>query len=98
MTYALVSDIPVSWETYKQIADSALDDIPTGLIIHVAGPTDEGVRIMDVWETEHAYASFQEQQLQPLLAGRVDRTALSVFRELHVQHLVAPSPKAEPRA
>lgn len=97
MTYALVSDIPVSWQTYKKIAASALDNIPTGLIIHAAGPTDEGVRIIDVWETEQAYKSFQEQQLQPLLAPRVDPTAVSVFRDLHVQHLVAPS-KTDPRA
>ena len=98
MTYALVSDMPVSWETYKQIAESALDDIPSGLIIHVAGRTDEGVRIMDVWETEHAYESFQKQQLQPLLAARVEPIGISLFRELHVEHLVAQSHDEEPRS
>lgn len=96
MTYALVNDIHISWATYEDVAGPALEDMPTGLIIHVAGPTDEGVRIIDIWETEQEYRSFQAERLQPLLAGRVDAPAASVFRELQVQHIVASAERGRP--
>jgi len=37
-----------------------------GLLAHIAGPTDEGFRVIDVWESEEAFASFG-QFLMPVL-------------------------------
>ena len=31
-----------------------------GLLAHIAGPTDSGFRVIDVWESEEAFASFGE--------------------------------------
>lgn len=89
--YALVHDLPVSWATYEEVAAAALSELPMGLILHVAGPTDEGVRMIDVWHSESAYLAFRERQLEPLLARRAGSPTLSVFRDLRVRHLAAPS-------
>lgn len=38
---------------------NSLDDWPvTGILSHVAGPTDNGWRVVDVWESEEAFRRF----------------------------------------
>lgn len=54
MSYALIEDVPASWEWYAAI-ERSIADPPPGLLIHVAGPTDEGIRIIEVWESEAAW-------------------------------------------
>jgi hypothetical protein len=46
------------------LAPNALD----GCIAHVVGEIDGGSRIIDVWETEEQYRTFQQQHLYPVLA------------------------------
>lgn len=57
MSYALVEDVPASWEWYEVFA-RALGQRPSGLLLHVAGPTDEGFRIIEVWESEESWRSY----------------------------------------
>jgi hypothetical protein len=54
VSYALVSDVPASWERYQAIV-RFLGRSPQGLLLHLAGPTDEGFRIIEVWESEAAW-------------------------------------------
>ena len=90
MTYALISDLPISWPTYEQVAATALTEIPDGLVLHVAGPTDEGVRVIDVWETENAFRAFERERLAPALDSRQPiEVPAPLRRELEVRHLVA---------
>jgi hypothetical protein len=97
MPYALVNDIPVTWATYEQVAAPALDELPDGLILHVAGPTDEGVRVIDVWDTEDAYQTFLTGRLQPLLARTPGSATAALFRDLDVHHIVsAATPPKQP--
>lgn len=49
--FAIVRDTPSSWEHYREIVDGLDDDVPLGLLIHVAGPTDEGIREIEVWRS-----------------------------------------------
>lgn len=91
MRYALVTDLPVSWAAYEELASALLEELPAGLIVHAAGPTDEGVRIVDVWQSEDDCRVFWEQQLQPLLAGHAGSPTVSLFRDLRIRHLVSPS-------
>lgn len=35
-------------------------------IFHVAGPTDGGWRVVDVWESQEAFETFAQQQIVPL--------------------------------
>ncbi len=60
MSYAVVQDVAASWERYEAIRKELVDP-PNGLILHVAGPTEEGFRIIEVWESEEACARFARQ-------------------------------------
>ena len=92
MAYAFVQDIASSWEHYERVAAGLTDPPPEGLILHLAGPTDEGFRIIDVWESEQAFKHFQAERLQPAVAalGGPSRPA-PTFRDLHAAHLVVGS-------
>ena len=38
---------------------------PAGLIIHTGSVTDDGMRVVDVWESEQHFNDFREQRLGP---------------------------------
>jgi hypothetical protein len=89
MPYGLVQDLAASWERYQQVTAALLEPIPAGLIIHVAGPTDEGVRTIDIWDSEQAWLRFEAERLAPAIAAlggpsRPERR----FRALHPTHVV----------
>ena len=89
MTYAFVSDIPASWALYEQIAAELGGSVPDGLVIHAAGPTEEGIRIIDIWESEAAFRAFQQARLAPIIGRHVDqRDTQPAFRDLHADHVV----------
>lgn len=69
MAYAFVQDVAASWHQYELIAAATVEPVPDGLILHVAGPTDEGFRIIDVWESEDAWHRFQTERLAPAIAA-----------------------------
>jgi hypothetical protein len=89
MAYAFVQDIAASWQQYELIAATTVDPVPGGLILHVAGPTAEGFRVIDVWESEDAWQRFRAERLAPAIAAlggpaRPEPT----FRDVQVDHLV----------
>jgi hypothetical protein len=57
MAYAVVQDVPASWAEYEAMAGIA-EPLPDGLILHVAGPTDEGFRTIEIWESRDACERF----------------------------------------
>jgi hypothetical protein len=71
------------------VAAGLTEPDPQGLILHLAGPTDEGFRIIAVWESEEAWQRFQIERLQPAVAalGGPSRPE-TTFRDLHAAHLV----------
>lgn len=58
MAYVVVLDVPASWERYTLLA-SAFDPVPDGLVIHAAGPTDEGFRTVEIWASQEDYERFR---------------------------------------
>jgi hypothetical protein len=42
--------------------------LPEGLISHVAGPVDDGMLVVDVWESPQAFERFVNERLGPVLA------------------------------
>jgi hypothetical protein len=86
VSYAFVHDVPASWEQYARFAD-ALAEAPPGLILHAAGPTDEGLRIIDVWESEEAWRRFEAERLAAL-PDAATPSAASRFRALRPTHLI----------
>jgi hypothetical protein len=89
MPYAFVQDVASSWEQYQHLEAELVEPAPVGLILHVAGPTDEGFRIIDVWESEEAWQDFQALRLVPAIAalGGPPRPT-PTFRDLYPAHMV----------
>jgi hypothetical protein len=89
VTYACVQDIASSWEQYERITAAIVEPAPSGLILHLAGPTDEGFRIIGVWDNEEAWQRFQAERLAPAIAalGGPARPAPR-FRDLQPAHVV----------
>jgi hypothetical protein len=67
VAYAVVRDVAASWEQYQPVAAAMGEPAPAGLILHVAGPTDEGFRTIDLWESEQAWETFRSSRLQELM-------------------------------
>jgi hypothetical protein len=82
--YAVVQDIPSSWEQYQQLTARLIDPLPNGLLLHVAGPTDEGYRVIDIWESETAWESFYAATEQPAHAER-GRASSATVRTLRAR-------------
>jgi hypothetical protein len=84
MTYAVVEDIAATWERYAPYASALAAAPPYGLIVSAAGPTDEGFRIIAIWETEEAWRRFRA-----LRAANAELDA-AVVRTVELAHVVQP--------
>jgi hypothetical protein len=87
--YAFVEDIAASWEHYQRFAAALEGPTPEGLILHAAGPTDEGFRIIGVWESEDAWQRFRKERLDP--DAEVVAQIPPTFRALRTRHIVQQS-------
>ena len=99
MHYAFVEDVAASWEQYESYRALTVEPSPGGLIVHVAGPTDEGIRIICVWESEEAWLRFKADRLDPAIAalGGPARPQ-PTFRDLRAAHVVFPGGAGTTRA
>ena len=92
---AFVEDIPNpgAREHYEAVvARTRLrDDPPPGLIVHAAGPTDDGWRIVAVWESEDDMARFRDERLLPAVANLQDRAEPSTIEFLSVEFRIPSS-------
>jgi hypothetical protein len=66
-TWAFVSDVPISREQYDKLDKELGSHKPEGLIVHAAGETGSGVRIIDVWESKQQFELFQSERLGPAM-------------------------------
>lgn len=76
MTYAVIRDIPASWERYAPFARALADPLPSGLVLHVAGPTDEGFRLVEIWETRDDWERFRAREEELVESSTRTRTTL----------------------
>jgi hypothetical protein len=89
MRYACVQDVPASWETYLGMVGDMGEETPAGLLIHAAGPTDEGFRMIEVWESKAACDRFHRGRLRALGDHDGDPPNLHrTIRELAVEHFL----------
>jgi hypothetical protein len=72
-----------SAEMYEAVTGRAMpgDQLPAGCKLHIAGPVEQGWRVITVWESREAFDRFREEKLLP------------AFREVAGE---APPPAAEP--
>jgi hypothetical protein len=99
--HAIVQDVAASWVEYERVAVRLLDPPPRGLIVHVAGPTDEGLRTIEVWESKEAWGRFRVERLAPAIAALSEASRRApVVRELRAAQLMIDLralPRAGPR-
>jgi hypothetical protein len=90
MAYASIEDIAASWYHYQRLLARLTEPIPGGLSLYLAGPTDDGVRIISVWEDEQACERFRRDRLVPALTA-ISRPVRPVWsaRNLKLAHVVA---------
>ena len=86
MSYAFVQDVAASWQQYERFS-AAISLRPEGLVLHVAGPTDEGFRIIGIWESESAWERFEAEHCSTAhLSAR--RRRLPRFARSNLMHVV----------
>jgi hypothetical protein len=89
--FAVVIDVPASWEVYRRVQDDLGEVVPDGLLVHSAGPTESGFRIVDVWASRDAFESFQRDRLGPVVARHIDPERVTpTFQGLRAEHLLHP--------
>ena len=69
MAWSFISELPISPEEYDALNGEIGED-PPGLILHTSSRSENGMRIIDVWESETAYRQFEQEQLMPAM-GRL---------------------------
>ncbi len=78
MTYAWVQDVPITAEIHAKIKAQIMEKTgghtPDGMILHVVQTLPNGLRYLDVWESEEACERFTEEILHPIV-GRALQAA-----------------------
>ncbi len=71
MTFVVIGKAP-SREAYEQVS-AALGDVandpPPGLLVHTASETEDGVQLVDVWESRQAAEEFERTRLLPAMGA-----------------------------
>jgi hypothetical protein len=68
MTYAFTQDVPINEDLYRRIVASLGDEVPDGLVVHVAVKRPEGgLRYLDVWRSEADWDRFADLRLHPVV-------------------------------
>lgn len=70
MPVAIIMDFPgATLDQYDQVIERmGLEPggaTPDGAMFHWAAATDEGIRVVDVWETQEAFDRFAAEQIGP---------------------------------
>lgn len=65
MVYAYVQDVPIHEELYRRIVDELGPDPLAGSLLHLCVRTAEGLRYIDVWESEEHCARAFDERVHP---------------------------------
>jgi hypothetical protein len=98
--YAIVRDTPASWHSYRPPFSEPGDYAPDGLLICVAGPTAEGVRVIEVWGSRDDLRRHERERARSEKQSVPIPLRTEIVRELEVAYVLAPQrarPCGEPR-
>lgn len=74
MAYAFQQDVPINMDIYRTIMDRLGETPPEGLIVHLVIQREQGLRYIDVWESQALHQRFVDDRLHPMI-GSVLRDA-----------------------
>jgi hypothetical protein len=69
-------DVPIDMDIYKRITAELGDDVPQGLITHVVFQREQGLRYLEVWESEQDWDRFEEERLHPAVDRVCERAGV----------------------
>jgi hypothetical protein len=82
MAVVIVNDIEGgSQDLYDQVNPKVMGDgLPDGCQVHIAGPTENGWRVITVWDSDEQFQQFRDEKLLPALreVGSDDRISPSI--------------------
>ena len=82
-------DVPATWDTYGAIAEELSQGCPQGLVLHAAGPTDEGFRMIEIWDSRGAWDRFRDERLSRIVESlSCGARSQPTYRELKIAHLI----------
>ncbi len=96
--YAIVQDVPATWEHYERSLRPLIEPAPEGLILHAAGKTDEGYRTIEVWEGEDAWKRFRRERLRDVSDDGGLLAEDARFRDFTPEHVVVSAVLAEAKS
>jgi hypothetical protein len=69
MTVLMELEIPVAREDIEELTRrmGAAENPPDGLLVHVAVQSADGLRVVDVWDSEADFERFRETRIGPAL-------------------------------
>ena len=94
MAVAIIMDFPgATLEQYDQVIErmglSAGGETPPHAIAHWVAETDDGIRVVDLWENLEAFQQFAEEQIGPhTQAVGIPAAPTMTVHEVH-NHLVS---------
>jgi heme-degrading monooxygenase HmoA len=65
MVVLMMMDVPVSREDAEALSAAVGPDPADGLIAHAMTKTPDGVRVVDIWESQEDFHKFNEERLMP---------------------------------
>jgi hypothetical protein len=65
MPFSFIRDVPFNEEQYAEIRSEIGDEVPNGLVTHLAIRRDMGLRYIDVWDTEADWERFRDERVSP---------------------------------
>jgi hypothetical protein len=94
MAVVVTAVIPASTDMYDTVnyeLGITPDVLPRGLISHYAAPTDEGMLIFDVWESQEDFGTYAAERLAPALekvlgsaeGSGIKPTVAELYNEFH---------------
>jgi len=87
MAVVVVNEIEAgNQDFYEQVNPKVMPDgkLPDGCQLHIAGPIDNGWRVITVWESEERFQQFRNEKLLPAMT------------EVGSEARIAPNIKAQP--
>ena len=88
MAVVVIQDFGATADEYDAV-NAKLDaksNPPAGMIIHTGSVTDDGMRVVDVWESEQHFNDFRDQRVGPTVVEVVGPDAGPPNIQVHEVH------------
>jgi hypothetical protein len=80
--YAFEQDVPIDTSVYARIAEGIGEELPQGLIAHIALEREDGhLYYLDLWQTKQDCEAFTEQRLHPVVGPVLHAAGVRVDAE-----------------